>query len=83
LGTISLELVALVAVTGWLRRHMHPRHWRFAHRMSYAAFGLLFLHAVLGGSDFSDPAVSALTWSVAFGLAALSILRMVWRYLPA
>jgi sulfoxide reductase heme-binding subunit YedZ len=83
LGTLSFELLALVTITGWLRRHMQPPLWRLAHRTAYAAFGLLFVHSVLGGTDFSDPAVSALTWSVAFALAVLSFARFYWRRLPA
>jgi DMSO/TMAO reductase YedYZ heme-binding membrane subunit len=83
LGTIAFELFALVAVTGWLRRRLDARAWRWLHRLSYLAFGLVFLHAVLGGTDFSDPAVSALTWSVAAGLGLLSVARLLWGRLPA
>ena len=83
LGTVSLELVALVAVTGWLRRRMRPRLWRWIHRLGYAAFAAIFLHAILAGSDFSDPAVSAVTWSVAFMLGVLALSRVVWGRVPA
>ena len=44
---------------------------------------MVFLHAVLGGTDFSDPVVSALTWSTAAGLAVLTAARMLWGRLPA
>lgn len=83
LGTLAFELFAVVAVTGWLRRRMGARSWQWLHRLAYAAFGLAFLHAVLGGSDFSDPAVSALTWSVAAGLGLLTAARVLWGRLPA
>lgn len=83
LGTVAFELFALVAVTGWLRRRLDARAWRWLHRLSYVAFGLVFVHAVLGGTDFSDPAVSALTWSVAAGLGLLSVARLLWGRLPA
>ncbi len=83
LGTITFELLAVVAITGWLKRRIRSSLWQWLHRLSYAAFALLFLHAVLGGSDFSDPAVSALTWSVAAGLAILSGARVVRGRLPA
>ncbi|HEX6349101.1 MAG TPA: hypothetical protein VF160_06885, partial [Candidatus Dormibacteraeota bacterium] len=72
LGTLTLWIFGLVAVTGWLKRRLRTNVWQWIHRLSYAAFGLLFLHAVLGGTDFSDPVVSALTWSVAFGLATIT-----------
>lgn len=83
LGTVAFELVALVAVTGWLRRRMPAPAWRWIHRLGYAAFALLFLHAVLGGTDFSDPVVSALTWATASILATISIARALWGRLPA
>lgn len=83
LGSLTLWLFALVAVTGWLKRRLPSGIWRWIHRLAYLAFGLLFLHAVLGGTDFSDPLVSALTWSVAFGLATITAARVLWGRLPA
>ena len=83
LGTVALEVFAVVAVTGWLKRRMSTGLWQWLHRLSYVGFGLLFLHAVLAGSDFSDPVVSALTWSVAAMLAVLSLARAVFGRLPA
>ncbi len=82
-GTLTFEIFVVVAVTGWLKRRMRTATWQWIHRLSYAAFAMLFLHAVLGGSDFSDPAVSALTWSVAAALAMLSLARLLWGRLPA
>ena len=83
LGTVAFELFAVVAVTGWLRRRLRVGLWQWLHRLSYAAFALLFLHAVLGGTDFSDPLVSAFTWSLAAVLGTLSLARLLWGRLPA
>jgi methionine sulfoxide reductase heme-binding subunit len=83
LGTLTLELFAVVAITGWLKRRMSTGVWQWVHRLSYVAFGMLFLHALLGGSDFSDPLISALTWSVALLLAVLSLARALFGRLPA
>jgi methionine sulfoxide reductase heme-binding subunit len=83
LGTLTLELFAVVAITGWLKRRMSTGVWQWIHRLSYVAFGMLFLHALLGGSDFSDPLISALTWSVALLLAVLSLARVLFGRLPA
>ncbi len=83
LGTLSFDLFVLVAVTGWLRRRMHPPLWRWIHRLSYLACALLFLHATLGGSDFSAPQVSAVSWSVAAVLAVLSVARLLWGRLSS
>src|ERR1700736_1193852 len=45
LGTLTLELFAVVAITGWLKRRMSTGVWQWIHRLSYVAFGMLFLHA--------------------------------------
>jgi len=83
LGTITFEVFLLVAVTGLLKRRMGSRAWLWIHRLSYFAFGLVFVHGVLGGSDFGDPVISALTWSTAGLLALLSAARVIWGRLPA
>ena len=83
LGTLSLDLFVVVAVTGWLRRRIHAVAWRWIHRLSYLACAMLFLHALLGGSDFSSPQVSAITWSAAAVLAVLSLARVAWGRLAA
>lgn len=83
LGTITFDLLVLVAVTGWLRRQIHPLAWRWIHRLSYLACGTLFLHALLAGTDFSAPQVSAIAWSVAAVLAVLSMARLLWGRLSA
>lgn len=83
LGTITFEVFLLVAITGLLKRRMNNQAWQWVHRLSYVAFGLLFVHAVLGGSDFGDPAVSALAWSTAGLLAVITAARVIWGRLPA
>jgi predicted ferric reductase len=83
LGTLTLELFAVVAITGWLKRRMSTGVWQWIHRLSYVAFGMLFLHALLGGSDFSDPLISAATWSVALALGVLTLARVLFGRLPA
>ncbi|HKA49898.1 MAG TPA: hypothetical protein VKK19_09960 [Candidatus Dormibacteraeota bacterium] len=83
LGTITFDVFVLVAVTGMLKRRMNSRTWLWIHRLSYLAFGLVFVHGVLGGSDFGDPFISALTWSTAGLLALLTAARVLWGRLPA
>jgi methionine sulfoxide reductase heme-binding subunit len=78
LGTLALDLLVLVAVTGWLRRRIHAVVWRWIHRLAYLACALVFLHALLGGTDFSAPQVSAIAWSAAAILAVLSGARLLW-----
>jgi methionine sulfoxide reductase heme-binding subunit len=83
LGTLTLDLLVLVAVTGWLRRRIHPVAWRWIHRLAYLAAALVFLHALLAGSDFSAPQVSAVAWSTAAFLAVLSGARILWGRISA
>ena len=83
LGTIAFDLFALVAVTGWLRGRMGRRAWIWIHRLAYLAFALMFLHALLGGTDFSSPEVSAVTWSTAFALVVVTLARVVSGRIPA
>ena len=83
LGTVTLDLFVLVVVTSWLRRHMDQGLWRWIHRLSYVAFATLFAHAVLSGSDFSQPLVSAIAWSTAFALGILAVARILFGRLPA
>lgn len=83
LGTVSLQVLVLVTVAAVLRRRMDTRSWQWLHRLSYVAYGLVFLHALLGGSDLGDPAVAALAWGTAGVLAVLTAARVIWGRLPA
>lgn len=83
LGTVALDAFVLVTVTGWLKRQMSQPLWSWIHRLSYPAFALTFVHAVLSGTDFSAPSVSALAWSFAFAVLVLAISRVIWGRLPA
>lgn len=83
LGTLSLDLLVLVTVTAWMKRRMNAPAWRWLHRLAYVAFALVFLHAVLGGTDFSDPLVSAITWGTAAALLVLTAFRLRTRLAAA
>jgi DMSO/TMAO reductase YedYZ heme-binding membrane subunit len=82
-GALSLDLLILVSVTAYLKRRMRKDVWLWIHRLGYAAFALAFLHAVLSGTDFSDPAVSAITWGAAAALLTLGVARLLGGRLPA
>jgi sulfoxide reductase heme-binding subunit YedZ len=82
LGTITVEVLALVVLTGWLKRRLPQGLWIWIHRLGYAAFGLVFVHALLGGTDFTDHTVSAVTWSAAMVVGLLAAARLLWGHLP-
>jgi DMSO/TMAO reductase YedYZ heme-binding membrane subunit len=83
LGTVALDLYLLVMCTGWLKRQMSQPLWSWIHRLSYPAFGATFAHAVLSGTDFSAPVVSAFAWSIGFAVVVLALARIAWGRLPA
>ncbi len=83
LGALSVDVLLLVTVTAFLKRRMNKDMWLWLHRLAYVAFALLFLHAVLSGTDFSDPVVSAITWATAAMLLILAAARAIWGRLPA
>jgi sulfoxide reductase heme-binding subunit YedZ len=83
LGSLSLDLLLLVSVTAYLKRRMRKDVWLWVHRLSYGAFALAFVHAILSGTDFSDPAVSAITWGAAATLVTLTVARLLGGRLPA
>lgn len=83
LGALSLDMLAVVTVAAYLKRRMRKDVWLWVHRLAYAAFAVLFLHAVLSGTDFSDPVVSAITWGAAAALLTLALARLLGGRLPA
>ena len=83
LGALSLDLMVALTVAAYLKRRMRKDVWLWVHRATYVAFALIFLHSVLSGTDFSDPAVSAITWGAAAGLFSLGLARVLAGHLPA
>ncbi len=83
LGALAVDVLLVVTVSALLKPHIEPDLWKWLHRLAYAAFALVFFHAALSGTDFSDPVVSAMTWGVAAALLALALARAAWGRLPA
>ncbi len=82
-GALSLDVLLVVTVAAYLKRRMSKAVWLWVHRLAYVAFALIFLHAVLSGTDFSDPVVSAITWGSAAALLTLGVARLLGGRLPA
>ena len=83
LGASSVDILLVVTVAAYLKRRMSKALWLWVHRLSYVAFALVFLHGALSGTDFSDPAVSAITWGSAAALLTLGLARLLGGRLPA
>ena len=82
-GALSLDLLLVVTAAAYLKRRMSKTLWVWVHRLAYVAFALIFVHAVLSGTDFSDPVVSAITWGSAAALLTLAVARVLGGRLPA
>ena len=83
LGALAVDVLVVVTATAYLKRRMPGALWKWLHRLAYVAFALIFLHSVLSGTDFSDPFVSAITWSAGAMLLVLALARAFWGRLPA
>lgn len=79
LGTASLLLLVLVAISGAARRRLPAAVWRWAHRLAYPMFVLMLLHAQLAGSDLSRTPVSLVAWALAGMLGVLALTRLAGR----
>lgn len=82
LGTLSVWAFGVAALVGWQRHRLNAAQWPWLHRLGYVGFALLFVHALLGGTDFGTPVVSAVTWGVAAVVAILLVARVIWGRLP-
>ena len=83
LGTLSLDLLVVVALAAWLRRRPPRLLWRWLHRLAYPACALALLHAALGGTDFANPLISALAFAAAAAAAVLVLARVLFGRLGA
>ncbi len=76
LGTISLQLVAIVLLSTWLRAKLTYGGWLAIHRLSYVAFVAAFAHGLLAGTDLAQPVIGALAWVSAAVLAIVAFRRV-------
>lgn len=84
LGTLGFDLLLIVTVTSYLRARVHPRTWRWLHRLSYPMFAIFALHALLAGTDFSRSVVLAPAAGVVVFIAVLSLARLAFgRFSPS
>jgi methionine sulfoxide reductase heme-binding subunit len=55
LGTLSFDLIVLVAVTSLARARMRHRTWRTVHVLAYGAWGVAVAHGLGIGTDLRHP----------------------------
>jgi methionine sulfoxide reductase heme-binding subunit len=74
-GTIALDLVLALVVTGLLRQRIGQRAWRAIHWFAYAAWPIAWIHGIESGTDRGSG------WYLAIAIAcAIAVLAAVaWR----
>lgn len=75
LGAISLDLLAAVAITSLVRRHLTQRVWKGVHWLAYGSWALAFGHSIGIGTD------RASTWFLGTAVVCFSAVvgTVVWR----
>lgn len=82
LGTIALQLLAVVTVAALMRDRLTRSQWLTLHRLSYVAFAATFLHSVLSGTDLAYPWLMGIAWVLAAILVLFGWRRMVHALAP-
>lgn len=74
-GTVAVDLLIAVMVTGLLRRHVGLRVFRAVHWLTYAMWPIALVHSIGNGTDASKP------WFIAFAVAcsAAVVAAVGWR----
>lgn len=79
LGTVSLQLVTVVAIAACSQGALSRRQWLAYHRLSYIAFAAAFLHGILSGTDLAYPWLAGILWLGATVLALVGMRRVLHR----
>jgi methionine sulfoxide reductase heme-binding subunit len=79
LGTLALDLLAVVTVVSLLRHRLGPRVFRAVHWGTYALWPLALLHALGNGTDGNS------TWFHALAVVCFSavVTAIGWRVAPS
>ena len=78
LGTLSLDLIVLVAVTSLVRARMRHRTWRLVHLLAYGAWGVAVAHGLGIGTDLRQPGWERSAVYAAIALVAgVALVRLV------
>lgn len=75
LGTVALDLLAAIVVTGIFRPRLGQRTFKVVHWFTYAAWPLALAHSLGNGSDGTSPAIV----TSAAVLSAAVLAAVAWR----
>lgn len=79
LGTLALDLLAVITVVSLLRHRLGPRVFKAVHLATYALWPVALLHALGNGTDAGSPWFTGL----AVGCTAAVAGAVSWRLLPS
>jgi DMSO/TMAO reductase YedYZ heme-binding membrane subunit len=75
-GVVGVYLLIAVELTSLLRRRLPARVWRATHFLSFPAFVLTTVHALVAGSDAGNPLLRWTLVAVATAVTALTLRRV-------
>ncbi len=76
LGIIAFWTVLAVTISFSLRKLMSHRAWLWLHYTSYAAFGLVAVHALLAGTDATRPAMITILVGFSLLVGVMLVMRV-------
>ena len=74
LGTVALDLLIAIVVTGLLRRRIGAGVFRFVHWFTYAMWPIAVLHAIGNGTNSGGPMIL-----ISIAAAVLIAAAVIWR----
>lgn len=82
LGILGFYLLLLILWTSIFSIVRHPVFWRTIHPVSFIMFTLIFLHALLLGTDAKRPWVVSMYWATAAMVVLLVAYRLILKFRP-
>lgn len=82
LGIVGGYLAALLGLTFYARRHVGPRLWRRAHRLTAVVYGLGVVHTLGAGTDAGAPWLRGFLAVTGVPIAVLLVRRLLPRRRP-
>ncbi|MCK9518129.1 MAG: hypothetical protein M0R74_03725 [Dehalococcoidia bacterium] len=79
LGTLSLYLALIVAVSFWMRSLIGTTTWRTVHYASFAAWGAAWWHGIQLGTDSGEVWAAGLYAGTALAVGFATVLRVTYR----
>ncbi|MGB7797022.1 MAG: ferredoxin reductase family protein, partial [Pseudonocardiaceae bacterium] len=78
-AVLALYLITAVVLTSWARALLSWRWWRRLHLLAFPLFGLACAHAVLAGTDITQPILRSTVDGVGVTLLFLAAFRLASR----